>query len=550
MKKYLYISICMFFLFSCNGNIQQENIENKKTGLSEEEKVFYGYNEDLVYDSSINAKIVASNDKELDKFVASLKGLGVQEIRRSKAFADGEMFLHLKAYGNYPKTLAKIRKMEGVLYAEPNYKMDVIGSFEGKQNNGLNPFDLSSGGDLSKDSEANIHGYSLEITKALKAYKELGYGTNTVWAGIIDTGTNANHEDFKNSSGTTIVEVLKDAFKNYNNVTTGNTDTDPDAGGHGTHCSGIICALGDNNKGIAGVAWKNVKLLSYNGAGNALTTYGSLKDLTDTVRKMVPQEKQATVPVNMSLGRLTAGNFDIENLNYALSKGVLPVVANGNDGRLIASYPAAYPGVLAVGATGDNDKKGTFSTYGPWLNIVAPGFEIISLDATDTNKYKHMSGTSQAAPFITGTIAYLLSFNPHLTPYQIISILEKTADKIDSNNKHPMAKYDDNGFSLWYGHGRVNVLKAAKMVKEGNVPEKGKEYVETVLKVKTKNVDSLIHVYDKKTGVLVNMSLPYGFAPNIHSDIRGLRPGVYNVVYQGNSQEVTIGKDKDVEIQF
>jgi len=558
MKKYLYILIFLSFAFSCSNNFKQSEVKIESSQLESQESAFFGYDEDKVYDSSIIVKVASFNDEELDSFVASLKNLNVVEKSREKAFVDGEMYLTLKAFGNYPETLKKIRKMDSVIYAEPNYKIKAIDSYTEKNpNDFLRPFELLDG-NLEKDPESNINEYALEITGALRAYKEFGYGTHTVWAGIIDTGTDGNHEDLVYEDGQKVVKILKTAFggstgKEIVEDFSGNTDTEIEYGGHGTHCTGTICAIGNNNKGIAGVAWKNVKFISYkgllNGGGTQESIYGSLRDLVDTVRRQVSQDVQATIPVNLSLGGGIASNYVMEQLNYALSKGVLPIAASGNDGKLFPSYPAAAPGVLAVGASTDNDKKVHFSTYGSWINVVAPGFNIISLGHLPHNKYISMSGTSMATPFVTGLVAYLLSFDPTLTPNQVIAILEKTADKIDATNTDAMAQYDKNGFSLWYGHGRVNVYEAIKMIKENRIPPKGKEYVETTLRVNTPFPNYTIHVYEKNTGVLVNISISYNKKP-AYAEIRGLRPGTYNVVVNQKMQEVVIGNDKDITIQF
>lgn len=568
LKRYLYFAFVIALFASCSNHFQKgakegDKRENNTLELSQKEAMFYGYDQKNIYDASIIIKIKASGNEDVDSFVSAMKDLNVVQVGREAGFVQDEMYVFVKALGNYPKTLKQIRALQGVIYAEPNYKIEVIKPCNGHlKNDFLKPFGLPEG-DVSKDPIAEMKGYSLEITDALKAYKEFGYGTNTVWAGIIDSGSNGAHEDMKGADGNSIVKVLKTYFggpkqNQLVELTPGsNSDDEVDEGGHGTHCTGIICAVGDNGKGIAGVAWKNVNFISYKGiqggSGNEISIYGSLRDLVDTVRSKVKEEEQATIPVNMSLGGLMVNNYMVEQINYALSKGVLPVVANGNDGQLLASYPAACPGVLAVGASGDNDKKATFSTYGPWLNVVAPGLEIISLGHKGTNQYVHMSGTSMATPFVTGLVAYLLSFDPHLTPYQIIAILEMTADKIDSKNTDKAGKYDENGFSMWYGHGRVNVYKATKMVKDGKVPKKGEVYVETVLHVNLSSEKPAVYVYEKNTGVLVSMNLPVQKAEGkkaYYVDIRGLRPGTYNVVFNQKMQEVTIGNDKDVDITF
>ena len=551
--KRIYLICLAFLVFSCANTVFHDD-EHKTPHMSEQDKAFLGYDLDKVYDSSINIKVKVNNDEEMDLFVDSLKDFDVIEKSRIEGFKEGEMFLTVKVLGNYPETLKKIRSLPNIFYAEPDYKMSIVGKYTSKPSDAiLHPFDLSNG-TLDEDPVGDYQEYALSITEALRAYKELGYGQHTVWAGIIDSGTNANHEDFKDKDGNSIVKILKTAFGYGNkivNVNNGNSDNEPH-GGHGTHCSGSICAVGNNGKGIAGVAWKNVKLASYKGMsdteGDVNSIYGSLKDLVDSIRKEVPQEVQATIPVNMSLGGVVANGMELDLINYALSKGVLIVAANGNDGQFLPSYPAAYPGVLAVGASGDDDKKTGFSTSGSWLNVVAPGLNIISLQNTRNNGYVYMSGTSMAAPFVTGMISYLLSFEPTLTPSQVIAILEKTADKIDSLNLNPAGKYNENGFSNWYGYGRVNVYKAAKMVAEGDVPKVGAEYVEKALIVNCPYSGFMVHVYDKNTKALVAMSISYGYPAK--TEFRRLRPGTYNVVFNGKVKEVTINNDKDVAVSF
>ena len=556
MKRYLYILFLVSFLFSCSNNFLQETKQEKEVNdMTEIEKAFFGYDEDKVYDSSINIKVASLNDETLDCFVALLKSLNVKEVAREKGFRDGEVYLTVKAFNSYPETLKKIRQMEGVFYAEPNYKMEIIDPYpDNVHARMLQPFGLTDG-NLENDPVGEKKEYALAITKALDAYKKFGYGDAKVWVGIVDTGTNANHEDLRYEGGAKVVQILKNAFgeggKIIDETEIGNTDTDI-GGGHGSHCTGIICAVGNNNKGMAGVAWKNVKFASYKGVSPNKTSdqsiYGSLRDLVDTVRAKVSQEEQGTIPVNMSLGNVLAGSYGLEHINYALSKGVLPIVANGNEGRILPTYPAAYPGVLTVGASDDGDVRAGFSTCGAWLNVVAPGLNIISLHNISTRDYLYMSGTSMATPFVTGLIAYLLSFNPKLTPNQVIAILEKTADKIDSNNQDPVGRYDENGFSAWYGYGRVNVYEATKMVREGKIPQKGEKYVETVLKIEATSASSPVHIYDRNTGALVTMVLTHGYPA--HAEIRGLRPGSYNVMFNEKSQEITIGNGKDVSIKF
>ena len=127
-----------------------------------------------------------------------------------------------------------------------------------------------------------------------------------------------------------------------------------------------------------------------------------------------------------------------------------------------------------------------------------------------------MSGTSMSAPFVTGTIAYLLSINPELTGYQIKTILERTADKIDKKSSY--GKYDSRGFSKWYGYGRVNVLKAAECVKNAlDIPAAGSVYSEKSVKITVENKvtataakQMLVWLYEKQSGICAACGMTNG----------------------------------------
>jgi len=559
MKKVL-VYFCVAFLLSCSNSFITEEGKGKYLPATPQERAMFGYDLDLVHEKEVNIKVNAKDEADLDLIFHSLKKIGVQKQDVQKAFAEGEYFINAKVIGDYPEALKKIRAMSEVIYADPNYKVVFANEWKSSLSDAIvHPFSLEEG-DVDSDPIADKKEYALAITEALRAYQEFGIGEHKIWAGIIDTGTNANHEDLQHPDGIRVVQVLKTAFGNggqIENVDSGNSDDEPNYGGHGTHCSGTICAVGNNKKGIAGVAWKNVMLASYKGltrsGGSIYKLYAAFKDLIDTVRAREGNTKQSTIPVNFSLGAPVATCFELEHINYSMSNGALLVAANGNEGQMLPSYPASFPGVLAVGATAGDDKKIGFSTTGPWINVCAPGVDIISLGHHSNSEYVYMSGTSMATPFVTGLVAYLLTFNPKIEPMQMIALLEKTADKVDAMNRDPLGKYDAKGFSKWYGYGRVNVYRAAKAVKENKVPKIGDVYVETKIIVKPSSYNlyntTPIYIYDKSTGALITVTLATGSYPS-QAEIRGLRAGTYRVVYNGNAKEVTIDNTRDVIVDF
>jgi|GEM_PF-408028 len=372
-------------------------------------------------------------------------------------------------------------------------------------------------GDYKDDPVSQSSGYALDITNAMKAYKEIGYGEKEVVLAILDTGLNMEHKDFKDADGNSIVLYAKSCLVSKDGLYVG--DNNPftevpigenwDKIGHGTHCAGIMAATGNNNVGIAGVAWKNTKIISYQtfgangvkGGGSAWAVYGSLFDLTKTVRilrkdkenrstddiKALPSYlrdsdfkiTQKTVPCNMSLGGSSASEFAFSAVTTALKENILPVMSMGNDGIYLSSYPAAFPGSLAVGATTGQDKKMKLSTSGSWISVSAPGDCIKSCWHTGEESYQSLSGSSMASAFVTGTLGYLLSFDNarNASPYQLKALLEKTSDKIDGKTT----------FSPGLGHGRVNVFNATKIIKDGLLQNVENPYSNATIKVVFKN---------------------------------------------------------------
>ena len=534
MKKKIlfFLMTIVLIVSSCNFGMNTAVIGNKDNGA-----VLNGYTGGLGNSSSVELPDGANykpDDKDIvdGYFIVKTKDGFDKTLFEEKGFIvkgkisltdTGFTYWYLNKEGNNKKNLLRAASIEGVLSAEHDYKVvEPDGSKAPNQSDApVDPFDAGTygltDGNYLDDPEANNADYGLSITEALKAYKEIGYGDKTVVAGIIDTGINMAHKDFKDEHDKSIVLYAKSCATD----STGNTyigdgssfteipiGQNWDKGAHGTHCSGTIAARGNNGTGIAGVAWKNTKLISYQslgveGSGRNWSVYGAMLDITKIVTILrkpkasrTPAEinelpsylqnddfqiTQKTVPVNMSLGGSYGTEFAFAVLTNAVKHNILPVIAMGNEGRYTAAYPAAFPGVLAVGATNGKDKKVHFSNSGAWISVSAPGDGIKSCGIYGDDDYETMSGTSMATPFVTGTIAYLLSFTGahDLTPYQIKALLEKTADKVDGAT----------GFTDRLGHGRVNVYKAAKAIKDGNIPPENGLYTEKEVQVKVTNDD-------------------------------------------------------------
>ncbi|WP_276301566.1 S8 family peptidase [Halorussus lipolyticus] len=212
---------------------------------------------------------------------------------------------------------------------------------------------------------------------------------------VIDTGIDGNHPDLEPNLGTGAYAVACDPYSAECTYDWG------DDNGHGTHCAGIIGAV-DNSEGILGVApdatLHSVKVLGPNGGG-------SYSDIADGIEYVANQGWDIA---NMSLGG-SASQAVKDACEYAYNKGVLLVAAAGNSGPCsdCVGYPAAYSEVMAVSSTNTSDSLSSFSSTGPEVEIAAPGSDIYSTYVG--GGYETLSGTSMAAPYVSGVAALVMS---------------------------------------------------------------------------------------------------------------------------------------------
>lgn len=298
-----------------------------------------------------------------------------------------------------------------VLYAEPNYEYRAF---------------LESDDPFFKNGQM----WGLEKIEAKSAWDQTT-GSASVIAAVIDTGIDYNHEDFNKEN------IIKGPNYAY-----GGSDPRDDMG-HGTHVSGTIGAATNNSKGVAGINWQvkilAIKVLASNGAGS----------LDAVARGVVYAADNGAKVINMSLGGYENSRTMAEAVSYALGKNVTVVAAAGNNGTSQIGYPAGYPGVISVAASDSQDKRASFSSYGSWVKIAAPGVGIYS--TFPGSQYRSMSGTSMASPHVAGAAALLLARNPNLTPDQVLHALT------DANCFSPIAETTISGK-------RLNLDKALRCV--------------------------------------------------------------------------------------
>ncbi|MCX7706896.1 MAG: S8 family serine peptidase, partial [Anaerolineae bacterium] len=239
-----------------------------------------------------------------------------------------------------------------------------------------------------------------------------------------------------------------------------NRDNDPnDDDGHGTHVAGLIAAKADNFTGITGLA-PNIKLLPYkvlnqNGEGTYSDIASAIYDATNNAYVQV---------INLSLGGFFSDNTLQNAVAHAVSRGRLVVAAAGNcaQGGPGCSrvnpdyYPAAYPGVLAVGASDHYDQWAFYSGYKPYVGLAAPGGTPgDGIWSTVPGGYAFSVGTSMAAPLVSAAAALVWTMQPGWTAQQVADLLKNTADKTGPYQYV-------NGRNDYFGYGRLNVANAIR----------------------------------------------------------------------------------------
>jgi len=235
------------------------------------------------------------------------------------------------------------------------------------------------------------------------------------------------------------------------------SDNDPrDYFGHGTHCAGIAAAVTNNDEGIAGVCW-NCKIMPIR-----VCHYKLIPGFTAAEGVIYAANNGADI-ISISLGWTRTIYVLNYAINYAYDKGAVIVAAAGNGGNHgvpILTFPGRHDKVISVGAINHYGERYYLSSWGPSLDIVAPGENIFSTlpnyhvlfnDFGLNQSYDNLSGTSMACPHVAGVAALILSHNSTLKNYEVRDILQSTATDLGTEGKD------------WYfGYGLVNAYSAVQ----------------------------------------------------------------------------------------
>lgn len=341
-----------------------------------------------------------------------------------------------------------------VVYAEPNYYLDTLDTIPNdtyfKEQWHLQDFGVTQAWDIETGDKDKA-------------------GQRTVIA-ILDSAIQTDHEDLQ--------AKMLPGCDFYDN------DSDPSSPNlnnrHGTHVAGIAAAIGNNNLGVAGVAFgKNIKILPVKNFDDSGQT-GRFDDLARAIRWAVGLEVHGYIPnsnpaqiLNLSLGAPGKSSVLDEAVADAVKAGAIILAASGNKGFSSSILtPANSPGALAIGSVNSNYQRSSFSNYdntgGKSVDLMAPGgFSAAGaisvcagkssagiLSTFPNNNYGCEAGTSMATPFVAGVAALLWQQNPNFSAKQVQERLFSTTLF--------KKEWQDNGDakSFEYGFGVVCVDRA------------------------------------------------------------------------------------------
>jgi subtilisin family serine protease len=378
-----------------------------------------------------------------DRFIAAEDRVGLSRI----------MILEVPPQTDVEALAAQVQRNPVVEYAEPDY---------------LFPLDA-----IPNDSLFSLQQY-LRQTKAPEAW-EIARGDSSVVIAIIDSGTDWQHPDlaaniWKNEGenldgldndnngfiddvrGWDFVDNPPDPYPGEDATT---PDNDPmDFAGHGTGVAGVAAATTNNGRGIAALSW-NVKIMPLR-VGWLRIDGASLVDVAWTAAAFVYAADNGAHVANLSAGstRVVA-----DAAAYAFEKGVVVTCAAGNSG---GEDPFVFglnlaPFALTVAAVNDRDEYASYTSYGDWVKVCAPGGDIKPgrpgiLTTYLNHDYRALQGTSFAAPLVASLAALVKSQHRDWSPAQITFQVVETADNVDAlNPDYVQGKL---------GRGRINAQRA------------------------------------------------------------------------------------------
>jgi hypothetical protein len=356
-------------------------------------------------------------------------------------------------------------------------------------------------------------------------------GHSDIVVAIIDSGTQLDHEDLADSiwyntnespdSG--VDEDVNGYINDYRGWDFRNNDNDPGNGHidnmHGTHVAGIVGAVSNNGKGIAGGTWgcqiMILKVFADTPGGGA-----SANHVAEALRYAADNGAHVA---NLSLGSAYNIPVQTEAVLYAYQHGVTILASSGNGepdgiGTDTPHYPSGNEGAFGVGSTNKFDMKDGSSNYGnDWVDFYAPGVAIRS--TLPGNQYGNASGTSMAAPAASALAALVLSQNPGFTPDEVVERMKQGCESIDDMNPAYRGALEPGRLNFYFSLAETPVLRIDRWIVDdssgnGNYEADAGETVNLSLYVKNhswKNATDVTATLSAGAGVtIIEASADYG----------------------------------------
>jgi subtilisin family serine protease len=416
--KGLQLLICLLLvLLSVDGSWAQNRIKGKRRAVPGEVLIKY------------RAGVAASEQE------SALQRAGLQVIRRSAILGT----IRCRTNKSVDAVLQQCKTDSNIEYVEPNYYLYAVETipegapFSFKQNSPRIPSDtrFNEQWNMNNSNDADIDAPEAWATQT---------GSNDVLVAVIDTGVDYDHEDLKEQMWINPGESgngkerngvdddnngYKDDYRGWNFASDNNDPYDDNQ--HGTHCAGVVGAVGNNGKGVAGVNWRvKIMALKFLGRDGSGTT-------EDAAEAIIYAAKMGAKITSNSWGGGENSRTLQDAIQFAHDRGSLFVAAAGNESSNTdntANYPSTYnvPNVVAVASSDRNDALSSFSNYGRYtVDLAAPGSSILS--AQPLSRYQLLSGTSMATPHVAGAAALIWAQYPTLNMKQIIVRMYGSTDR-------------------------------------------------------------------------------------------------------------------------
>lgn len=357
-----------------------------------------------------------------------------QGILRYQRVSENIYVLPLDASEDRQAKISELQNSDLFDLVEPDYKLSIDNEDRRKyvKVEAKEPVDINQTGkpgEITPNDVDFTSQYYLRQINATKAWSTT-VGDELV-VGILDTGVDEKHPDL-------IGKVISLSESDYD-------DTVDDIG-HGTEVSGIIAANTNNNQGIAGISWKT-KILPI----KITDKFGQAK-VSSVVRALDTAYKHDVKIVQISLSTSQFSQILKDAVKLAQDRNILIISTGGNTSVQELRYPAAFSGVIGVGAVNRNKEIESYSSTGEHVSLVAPGSNIYT--TTLFSSYVSVSGTSFSAPQVTGAAALVWSVAPDLLWNEVREVLINSAEDLG-----------DKGKDIVYGYGLLDIEKAVALAK-------------------------------------------------------------------------------------